>query len=133
MSGITEGFAALQGALFQSLVLPSLYALGLMDLAEPAFDATAFVLQDANLVHAGAAGHDGDGAHDAPGPLAHGNLDGLLQRDTRLQILSLQPLRRCRTEASTEQQYTDGEQPAPGRPGRFRFCASVRDHAGLPP
>jgi sterol desaturase/sphingolipid hydroxylase (fatty acid hydroxylase superfamily) len=44
MSGITEGFAALQGALFQSLVLPSLYALGLMDLAEPAFDATAFVL-----------------------------------------------------------------------------------------
>ena len=44
MSGIVEGFAALQGALFQSLVLPSLYALGLMDLAEPAFDATAFVL-----------------------------------------------------------------------------------------
>jgi sterol desaturase/sphingolipid hydroxylase (fatty acid hydroxylase superfamily) len=44
MSGITEGFVALQGVLFQSLVLPSLYALGLMDLAEPAFDATAFVL-----------------------------------------------------------------------------------------
>ena len=44
MSAIAEGFAALQGWLFQTVILPALYALGLMDLAEPAFDATEYVL-----------------------------------------------------------------------------------------
>ena len=44
MSWIIERFAALQGWLFESAVLPSLYALGLMDFAEIAFDATEFVL-----------------------------------------------------------------------------------------
>lgn len=44
MSWIVERFAALQGWLFESAVLPSLYALGLMDFAELAFDATEFVL-----------------------------------------------------------------------------------------
>ncbi len=44
MSWVIERFAALQGWLFQSAVLPSLYALGLMDFAELAFDATEFVL-----------------------------------------------------------------------------------------
>ncbi|MPZ42280.1 MAG: fatty acid hydroxylase [Betaproteobacteria bacterium] len=44
MSWIVERFVTLQGWLFQSAVLPSLYALGLMDFAEPAFDATEFVL-----------------------------------------------------------------------------------------
>jgi sterol desaturase/sphingolipid hydroxylase (fatty acid hydroxylase superfamily) len=44
MSWIVERFAALQGWLFETAVLPSLYALGWMDFAEPAFDATEFVL-----------------------------------------------------------------------------------------
>ena len=44
MDWIVQGFAAVQGWLFQSAVLPSLYALGLMDFAEPAFDATEFML-----------------------------------------------------------------------------------------
>lgn len=44
MSDIFSGFAALQAWLFENFILPSLYALGLMDLAEPAFDATEFVL-----------------------------------------------------------------------------------------
>lgn len=44
MSWIVERFADVQGWLFQSAVLPSLYAAGLMDFAEPAFDATEFVL-----------------------------------------------------------------------------------------
>jgi sterol desaturase/sphingolipid hydroxylase (fatty acid hydroxylase superfamily) len=44
MDWIVQGFATVQGWLFQSAVLPSLYALGLMDFAEPAFDATEFVL-----------------------------------------------------------------------------------------
>ncbi|MGH8635725.1 MAG: sterol desaturase family protein [Burkholderiales bacterium] len=44
MSWIVEHFASLQGWLFQSAVLPALYGLGFMDFAEPAFDATGFVL-----------------------------------------------------------------------------------------
>lgn len=44
MSDITQAFVALQGWLFESVILPALYAFGLMDLAEPAFDATEFVL-----------------------------------------------------------------------------------------
>ena len=44
MSRLTEGFVQLQGAIFETLVLPALYALGLMEFAEPAFDATEFVL-----------------------------------------------------------------------------------------
>ena len=44
MNAIVEAFAAAQGRVFEGAVLPSLYALGLMDFAEPAFDATAFVL-----------------------------------------------------------------------------------------
>jgi sterol desaturase/sphingolipid hydroxylase (fatty acid hydroxylase superfamily) len=44
VSPIIEAFAAAQGWLFERAILPSLYALGLMDFAEPAFDATEFVL-----------------------------------------------------------------------------------------
>jgi sterol desaturase/sphingolipid hydroxylase (fatty acid hydroxylase superfamily) len=44
LNAIADGFAALQGWLFQTVILPALYALGLMDLAEPAFDATEYVL-----------------------------------------------------------------------------------------
>jgi sterol desaturase/sphingolipid hydroxylase (fatty acid hydroxylase superfamily) len=44
MSAIVEAFAALHGAVFENLVLPSLFALGFMDFSEPAFDATEFVL-----------------------------------------------------------------------------------------
>ncbi len=44
MNAIGEGFATLQGLLFEHTVLPALYALGLMDFAELAFDATEFVL-----------------------------------------------------------------------------------------
>lgn len=44
MSVIIEGFTALQGLLFERAILPALYALGLMDFAELAFDATEFVL-----------------------------------------------------------------------------------------
>lgn len=44
MSALVDAFAATQALVFQHLVLPSLFALGLMDLAELAFDATEFVL-----------------------------------------------------------------------------------------
>ena len=44
MSAVAEVFTALQAAVFQQTVLPALYALGLMDLSELAFDATEFVL-----------------------------------------------------------------------------------------
>jgi sterol desaturase/sphingolipid hydroxylase (fatty acid hydroxylase superfamily) len=44
VSWLVERFAALQGWLFESAVLPSLYALGLMDFADLSFDATEFVL-----------------------------------------------------------------------------------------
>ncbi len=44
MSAIVDAFAAVHGAVFESLVLPTLFALGLMDFSEPAFDATEFVL-----------------------------------------------------------------------------------------
>jgi len=44
VNALAEAFGQVQGVLFEHVVLPSLYALGLMDFAEPAFDATAFVL-----------------------------------------------------------------------------------------
>jgi sterol desaturase/sphingolipid hydroxylase (fatty acid hydroxylase superfamily) len=44
VSWVIERFVTLQGWLFQSAVLPSLYALGFMDFAELAFDATGFML-----------------------------------------------------------------------------------------
>jgi sterol desaturase/sphingolipid hydroxylase (fatty acid hydroxylase superfamily) len=44
MSDLVAGFAALQAWVFEQWVLPALYSLGLMDFAEPAFDATEFVL-----------------------------------------------------------------------------------------
>ena len=44
MSAIVDTFAALHAALFENIVLPTLFALGFMDFAEPAFDATEFVL-----------------------------------------------------------------------------------------
>lgn len=44
MSYLIDAFATLQALIFENLVLPSLYALGFMDFAEPAFDATEFVL-----------------------------------------------------------------------------------------
>jgi len=44
MSAIVEGFAAVQGMIFQGAILPALFALGWMDFAELAFDATEFVL-----------------------------------------------------------------------------------------
>ena len=44
MNAIVDAFAALHGALFENVVLPTLFALGFMDLSEPAFDATEFVL-----------------------------------------------------------------------------------------
>jgi sterol desaturase/sphingolipid hydroxylase (fatty acid hydroxylase superfamily) len=44
MSYLIDAFATLQALIFESLVLPSMYALGFMDLAEPAFEATEFVL-----------------------------------------------------------------------------------------
>ena len=44
MTALLEAFTALQAAVFQQAVLPALYALGSMDLAEPAFDATEYVL-----------------------------------------------------------------------------------------
>jgi len=44
MNAIVEGFVALQAMIFQGAVLPALFALGLMDFAELAFDATEFVL-----------------------------------------------------------------------------------------
>jgi sterol desaturase/sphingolipid hydroxylase (fatty acid hydroxylase superfamily) len=44
LNAVTEAFAQLQGMLFEHVILPSLYALGFMDVAEAAFDATGFVL-----------------------------------------------------------------------------------------
>jgi sterol desaturase/sphingolipid hydroxylase (fatty acid hydroxylase superfamily) len=44
VSAIAAAFAAVQGFVFERAVLPTLYATGLMEFAEPAFDATAFVL-----------------------------------------------------------------------------------------
>jgi len=44
MNTLIDAFAKLQALLFENAVLPSLYAFGLMDFAEPAFDATEFVL-----------------------------------------------------------------------------------------
>lgn len=44
MTIFVDAFAQLQALLYENAVLPSLYALGLMDFAEPAFDATEFVL-----------------------------------------------------------------------------------------
>jgi len=44
MSAIVDAFYALQGWIFETLVLPALFAIGLMEFAEPAFGATEFVL-----------------------------------------------------------------------------------------
>jgi sterol desaturase/sphingolipid hydroxylase (fatty acid hydroxylase superfamily) len=44
VSALVEAFTALQAAVFQTAVLPALYALGLMDFSELAFDATEFAL-----------------------------------------------------------------------------------------
>ena len=44
MNAIVDAFAALHSAVFENIVLPSLFALGFMDFSEPAFDATEFVL-----------------------------------------------------------------------------------------
>jgi sterol desaturase/sphingolipid hydroxylase (fatty acid hydroxylase superfamily) len=44
VSHLVAAFAWLQALLYENLVLPALYALGFMDVAELAFDATEFVL-----------------------------------------------------------------------------------------
>lgn len=44
MSDLVAGFSALQAWIFEGLVLPALFSLGFMEFAEPAFDATEFVL-----------------------------------------------------------------------------------------
>lgn len=44
MNALIDAFTALQAAIFEGAVLPALYALGLMDLSELAFDATEYVL-----------------------------------------------------------------------------------------
>lgn len=44
MNALIDAFARLQALVYENTILPSLYALGLMDFAEPAFDATEFVL-----------------------------------------------------------------------------------------
>lgn len=44
MNYLIDAFATLQALIYENLVLPSMYALGFMDFAEPAFDATEFVL-----------------------------------------------------------------------------------------
>lgn len=44
MNAAVEGFTALQAVVFEHAILPVLYALGLMDLSELAFDATEYVL-----------------------------------------------------------------------------------------
>ena len=44
MNALVEAFTALQAAVFQHTILPVLYAAGLMDLSELAFDATEYVL-----------------------------------------------------------------------------------------
>jgi sterol desaturase/sphingolipid hydroxylase (fatty acid hydroxylase superfamily) len=44
MNSIIDAFYALQGWVFETLVLPTLFAIGLMEFAEPGFGATEYVL-----------------------------------------------------------------------------------------